>query len=100
MIGRKISKEKSNQMILYFIVLFLVFVFIAGKDGFISMINFYRKINVLESHIKELEKDNIMLEKEIEKLTKDDEYIEKIAREELSLIKSGEVVYKFVDVPK
>ncbi len=96
----KIKKKKYNKIIFYTILVSLVYIFIAGRDGFLRIGSFYHKIHSLKSHINELKAENSELDTEIKKLTYDDRYIEKIAREELGLIKDGEIVYKFIDDKK
>lgn len=96
----KIKRKKINKIIYYPILIFLALVFIAGHDGFIRIFSFYRKLTILKTHITELKNENNKLENEINKLLKDKEYIEGIAREELGLIKQGEIVYKFVNISK
>ena len=49
-----------------------------------------RKIRVLEEQITSLEEER-------ELLLNDPEYLEKVIRTELGLVRPGEVVYKFVD---
>lgn len=102
MIKRKIriKRKKVNKILIYPVLFFLAVVFIAGHDGFIRMFGFYRRLAHLKTHINEMEYENKKLGKEINSLLYDKEYIESIAREELGLIKQGEVVYKFVEIPK
>lgn len=45
--------------------------------------------------IDKLSRDNNNLEAKIELLKKDPDYVEKVAREELGMIKKNEKVYKF-----
>lgn len=45
--------------------------------------------------IDKLSRDNNELEAKIELLKKDPDYVEKVAREELGMIKKNEKVYKF-----
>ena len=55
------------------------------------------RIEVMDDRIAELGKENEQLRTKIISIGKDDHLIEKVAREELGLIKSGEIVYKMYD---
>jgi len=49
--------------------------------------------------IRALKKENKDLLEEIRRLKKDRDYIERIARQELGLIRENEVIYRFKDLP-
>lgn len=49
----------------------------------------------LRLRIEAEERKNVQLRKEEQSLRTDPEYVEKVAREKLGLIKPGEVIYKF-----
>jgi len=51
-----------------------------------------RKLNVIESEIQKLDTENQQLTTDIQALRTDPTAIEKLAREELKLVKPGEVV--------
>ena len=51
-----------------------------------------RKLSAIESEIRKLDGENQQLTTEIQALRKDPTAIEKLAREELKLVKPGEVV--------
>ena len=55
-----------------------------------------REDEKLAEHIQELEQQNDELREESRLLQTDMKYLEKVLREELGLVKPGEVVYKFV----
>lgn len=54
----------------------------------------------MAQELKKLQKQIKVLEKERSQLKEDKDYIEKIIREELGLVKPGEVVYKLVEEKK
>ena len=72
---------------------------IHGDKGFLAMWEKQHELAVLESGIGEVEAANAELRHEIWRLLNDLEYIEKIAREELQLVRPGEVVFEFADEP-
>ncbi len=88
---------KIGRWIIAIILSLLLFSFVAGKSGLISLWK-------LEKECKGLEK-SIILEQEkidsltvvVERLKESPSYIERTVREELGYIKSGEKVIKFVD---
>ncbi len=53
----------------------------------------------LDARITELDKKIKVLSEERELLKNDRDYIEKVIRQELGLVKPGEIVYKFVTEP-
>jgi cell division protein FtsB len=82
---------------------FFIFIFLGlvvawlgfGQRGFIHL---YRMNNEREARlerIKKLERENKDLLEEIERLRKDKEYVESLARRELGLVKEGEILYRF-----
>ena len=72
---------------------------IYNEKGFLAMWEKQHELAVLESDIAAVEAVNAELRHEIWRLLNDLEYIEKIAREELRLVRPGEVVFEFADDP-
>ena len=72
---------------------------IHNEKGFLAMWEKQHQLAVLESDTADVEEVNAGLRHEIRRLQKDMEYIEKIAREELRLVRPGEVVFEFADEP-
>ena len=72
---------------------------IHNEKGFLAMWEKQHELAVLESDIADVEVVNAELRGEIWRLLNDLEYIEKIAREELRLVRPGEVVFEFADEP-
>ena len=56
-----------------------------------------RLLEVIKTEIANLEEDNLLLESEKKRLDSDLDYIDRLAREKLDLIRSGEILYKIVD---
>ena len=68
-------------------------IYIAAGDGLLFEVwKEEKELVVLEAEVGRLEAQNDSLRKILRQLDGDMEYIEKIAREELGLIKPGEVV--------
>jgi cell division protein FtsB len=62
-----------------------------GVFGFIKMKSSIRSVGV---SIQKTEKENIALLKELEKLQKDDQYLEEVARKKYGFVREGERVYR------
>jgi len=64
--------------------------------GYLDLRKFNREITKLDTKIAELEETNKNLRVEIQALKEDPFYIEKVARDNLGLIKPGEIIYKII----
>ncbi len=87
-------KTGSKKLKPYKIILILLFVWLSCKfgKGFIQQYHLRRELDVLASEIKAFELRNEEIRLEIEK-HRSPEYIEQVAREELGLVKPGEIRY-------
>ena len=68
-----------------------------GKHGLLEVWSRQRELVELAQEIDAIEHDNARLSQEIQRLRDDMGYIEKIAREELGLVRPGELVIEFVE---
>ena len=73
---------------------------IHSEKGFLAMWKKQHDLATLESGTADVKTVNAKLRREIWRLRNDLEYIEKIAREELRLVRPGEVVFEFADEPR
>lgn len=94
----KIRARQDNRakFVLYSAIFFaclLLLYTIIGDQGIIDLYQFQLKIHSLESEIREIDRANDSLREKIRLLRDDPYYIEGLAREELGLIKPGEVIY-------
>lgn len=71
----------------------ILFIFLSGNRSLIQLYILHQKRNHLVKQQEELIEQNRQLRDEIDKLQKDDEYIEKLAREKYNMKKEGEEVY-------
>lgn len=62
-----------------------------GIFGFIKMKNSIKSVRV---SIQKTEKENVALLQELEKLQKDDQYLEEVARKKYGFVREGERVYR------
>lgn len=68
-----------------------------GDRGLLAMWRMQRELERLVREIEIVEQTNATLAHEVQRLRSDLGYIEKIAREELGLVRPGEIVFKFPD---
>ena len=80
------------------IVAALVYLFVFSKYGYLRMRELQRENAELEGRVAEVEDKNEELETEIGRLEDDMEAVERLAREELGLVKEGETVFRFIEV--
>jgi cell division protein FtsB len=68
-----------------------------GDRGLLAMWHTQHDLDRLAREIEIVEQKNATLTREVQRLRSDLGYIEKIAREELGLVRPGEIVLEFVD---
>lgn len=67
-----------------------------GDGGFQTLWHTQREVAALSLDLEAIEQENAGLRKEIDRLRHDTDYIERIAREELGLVRDNEIVVEFV----
>ncbi|HEX9831329.1 MAG: FtsB family cell division protein [Thermodesulfobacteriota bacterium] len=88
--------KKTAVRSILIVVLTLGVVYLFARE--ISEVRFLREENEkIEKKIEQLEIANKELEVKIKTIKNDKRYIEKIAREELGMIKEGDKVYRFAE---
>lgn len=99
-VTHQLEKERIRNLAIAVIFGIVIIIFLTGRKGLIKLIQLKFEQASLKSEITGLTKDNLAMKEKIEKLQKDPKTIEKIAREELGLVKKGETIYKFVPAKK
>jgi cell division protein FtsB len=89
--GRMLKIVKRTSFLVFLGILLVIFL-----PSFAKIQELRQKNKELEINIKKLEAENLALNQEKEKLEKDPEYLEQVAREKLGIVKKGEIVYKIV----
>ena len=87
----------SSVKILCIVICVYYFLNILFLDNF-SIISYFAKkdnLNKLQASHENISRQNKQLEIEIEKLKKDPNYIESIARKNYTMVKTGELIYIF-----
>ena len=94
---RSVQKTRMVKRILLLLVFaFLVYRFFTGPYGFVQIHSLWKEKNNLEKESKMLDAEIVDLEIEKKRLTDDEFYLEKQARERLGMIKEGEKVYRII----
>jgi cell division protein FtsB len=98
---RSVQKKRTIIKILIALAaIFLIYRFFAGPYGFVQIHSLWKEKQNLERHSKMLDAEMVDLELEKKRLTHDEFYIEKQARERLGMVKEGEKVYRVVQEDK
>lgn len=83
-----------NKVII--IVIFAVFIFSLIRQG-VALKRIKENLSVERQNLNQLKEENEKLQAEVESAQSDHEYIEKLARERLGLIKDGEQVIESLE---
>ena len=81
--------------LLSLLILLLALVTIVGERGALHLWRLRGEKNQLDEQNYRLQKTNEELRQKIARIRNDNHYLEKLAREELNLVRPGEVVYRF-----
>jgi len=82
--------KKYGLAILMLALIFSLFFADGGVLGYIKTKMDVKKVN---TEIQKLEKENIVLMRELERLQKDDKYLEDVVRTKYGLLREGERLY-------
>lgn len=85
---------------LLLIFIFLAYRFLTGPYGFVQIHSLWKEKKNLEKESKMIDAEIVDLEIEKKRLTQDEFYLEKQARERLGMIKEGEKVYRIIQEEK
>ena len=94
----KLFAQISSRWPLYLLtaLILLLFVYtIVGERGAIHLWRLRGEKITLDEKNYRLQKENDALRRRISRLRTDDLYLEQVAREELNLVRPGEVIYRF-----
>ena len=86
------EKIRKYGLSILFAILFFHFLFSDG--GLISYFKVKRGIKAANTAISALDKENGLLKNEIDKLQKDDEYLEEVVRKKHGFLREGERLYR------
>jgi cell division protein FtsB len=98
--GQNLLIEKQHRIVIgggigCFLLLSLLAM--AGERGFFEVYQFNRHLQHVESRIQALEVENERMRLQLTGLRSDPYQIEKLAREELGLVRPDEIIFEIVD---
>ena len=76
------------------ILLFGLVAFI-GDLGLLDLWRIEDESERLQARLVEVQEENRLLEREIRSLKNDPDYLERVARQELGMVREGEILYRF-----
>jgi cell division protein FtsB len=88
----------SQRHLLYFLgglILLLAVVTVVGERGAIHLWRLRGEKNSIDEQNYRLQKENEALRQRVSRIRNDNHYLEKLAREELNLVRPGELIYRF-----
>ena len=91
---RFLNNIYSFLIIVGFILVILLYTCF-GERGLIRVLVLKKELKEIENCNQNLRAENVALKDPINLLKNDKKYIERIAREELDLVKTGELIYLF-----
>jgi cell division protein FtsB len=96
--NRPLWRRRGVHLLLGFVTLVLVIDALVGEKGLLESMRARRQYQQLARSLDDLKRENARLRDEARRLNEDPAAIESIAREELGLMRSGEVVFILKDV--
>ena len=76
------------------LLLSLVFLVVFSENGLVDYVKLKGQVKAIDVSIARLQKENLTFKGEIERLTRDDKYLEELARKRYGFIREGEKVYR------
>jgi cell division protein FtsB len=92
-----VFKRRTVHFLLVFVTLVLVVDALVGEKGLIESMRVRRQYRDVATSLETLRRDNIRLREEARRLREDPGAIESMAREQLGLIRPGEVLFIIKD---
>ncbi len=75
-------------------ILTFLFIVLFSEHGLLDYIKLKRQITTTNRSIAKLENENLLLKVQVDRLQKDDRYLEELARQKYGFIREGEKVYR------
>jgi cell division protein FtsB len=79
---------------LYLLAGALLIQMVFSEGGIVSYLRVRSEIKATTASAKKLEQENVALTREIERLQKDDQYLEDVVRKKFGFVREGERVYR------
>lgn len=90
-----LQRKKFIRIILILVIAAMGWLLFAPDMGVIPLQQEHKRLEALEQQKIQLEQENATLRQEIEKIQKDIDYFERLAREKHGLLKKNEMVFDF-----
>jgi cell division protein FtsB len=97
-VARPVWRRRGLHLLLGFVTLVLVIDALIGEKGLLESMRVGRQYQQLERSVEDLKRENARLRDDARHLTEDPAAIESLAREQLGLMRPGEVVFILKDV--
>ena len=91
-------RKRGFHVALIFVTLVLIVDALVGEKGLMESMNARRQYRQLQGSLEELRRENAALREEMRRLNEDPATIESLARQDLGLIRPGEVVFILKDL--
>jgi cell division protein FtsB len=88
-------RSRNLPVLPILLIVLLLGLALFGDKGIMRMLQAHRQKASLEQKLTELKAKNAALRQEITALRSDRHYIEEVARQELGMVKKGELIYQF-----
>jgi cell division protein FtsB len=72
---------------------------ILGENGYLTLRARQREVRQLENEVRRLTEEKQRLDREVNRLRNDPAAIERVAREEMKLVRPGEIIYYTLPAP-
>jgi cell division protein FtsB len=93
-----LARKRGLHLLLIFVTLVLIVDALIGEKGLMQSMNASRQYRQLQASLEELRRENASLREETRRLNEDPATIESLARQDLGLIRPGEVVFILKDL--
>ena len=97
-VNQPLWRQRGLHLLLLFVTLVLVIDALVGEKGLLESVRARRQYQQVERSLDDLKRENARLRDEARRLREDPAAIESLAREELGLLRPGEVVFILKDV--
>jgi len=75
-------------------ILAFLFIVLFSEHGLLDYIKLKRQVSAINRSIGKLQSENVQLKAQVDRLQKDDKYLEELARQKFGFIREGEKVYR------
>lgn len=89
------GKGKRYVLLVAAFLFVVVLSTILGSGGVIHIYNLYQEKKQMAADNEKLREKNVQMRKEVEALSKNLAYLERISRQELGMVREGDLVYQF-----